>query len=152
MAPPYPHLEGLSGWLILLGLALIFSPFLVISTIFRANLPFISSMGHRSVQSAHPILGVLVFSELIMNTVFIIALVILIILFFRRDHRFPNWTIVYYAGHAVLIALNHMAFTLAIPDSNLAAGRAAVVRAAIGACIWIPYLLLSRRVKVTFIR
>jgi hypothetical protein len=97
-------------------------------------------------------LGLLVFCELIMNVISIICLVILIYLFFRKDQRFPSWTIAYYAGHAGLMGLNHIAFSMALPGTDLSAGRAAVLRAIIGASIWIPYLLVSRRVKATFVR
>jgi hypothetical protein len=149
---PHPHLEGLSGWLILVGFGLIISPLLVLSSIVRVNLPALAAMQDRLTPSPHPILDLLVFSELIMNSIFIIATLALIYLFFRKDRRFPIWMVVYYAAHAVLLALNHLAFALALPNANLNAGRATVVRAFVGACIWIPYLLVSRRVKVTFVR
>jgi hypothetical protein len=143
--------EGIAGWLILFGCGLVLSPLLIMRTIYTVNLPFLYDNKHWTLLSSHPAIAVLIVSEVTMNVLFIICLLYLNYLFFMKKREFPRWMILYRVLHLFLLFITHMAFWALDPSADLARGSAAIARSLLGALIWIPYLLLSRRVKATFV-
>lgn len=148
---PNAHLEGLSGWLIWLGFGLVISPFRIILSIFRVNIPFLFKASHQAYFAGHHLAAVLVGSEIIMNIIFVMSLSFLNYLFFTKKRGFPISMIIFRIVNAVLLLGNHIAFriftTFRSPQATIA-----VAASIIGAMIVIPYLLFSRRVKATFVR
>jgi hypothetical protein len=149
---PYPHLQGLEGWLIVLGLSLLGSLVLIGRTILRVNLPFLLSPGMKTFLGTHRLVAALVASEAIMNAFFLVVLIWLLYLFATQKRSFPSFLIAYYVLHFVLMFCNHVAFRTALPSADLSAGFSAVARAAVPLLVWVPYLLVSKRVKATFVR
>jgi hypothetical protein len=149
---PDPHLEGLSGWLIWVGLALLLAPLRIMSVIYRYNLPFTNDPSNRLLLAGHRASAILVASEIVTNTLFIVILLFLNYLFFTRKRLFPMWMIMFRVLHPCLLILNHLAFRAFGASSNPAKGIFAIVESLVGAAILIPYLLVSRRVKATFTR
>jgi hypothetical protein len=149
---PYQHLEGLGGWLIYFGFGLVISPFLFIRTIFASNLSFLIDPKHQAFLSSHRAFSALIVSEIITNIISLIALIFLNYLFFSKRHLFPKLMIFYLVLRVCLLTFNHFAFQMAAPNIDFAAGSVKLARAFLSCLIWIPYLLISRRVKVTFVR
>jgi len=145
------HREGLSGWLILVGIGLVIAPFRILFIIFGTNLPFLLGSNYQAYLSSHPGTAVLAGSEVLINTLFFTSLLALNYLFFKKKKSFPTYMILYHLLNAILLSINHIAFQMMHPTANLSAGLRTVVQSILGALIWIPYFLVSRRVKATFV-
>ena len=147
---PYPHLEGLSGWLIVVGLGLVLGPIRIVGLIYKVNLPFLLSHKNQPFLASHPATELLVSSEVVTNTLFVVLLLILNYLFFARKRTFPTWMIAYRILNLGLITINHF-LCLAFASSSVSGkGGLSIAGSILGACILIPYLLVSRRGKATF--
>jgi uncharacterized protein DUF2569 len=145
-------LEGLSGWLILVGISLVIAPFRLLLVLFGTNLPFLLGTGNQEYLSSHPLTAALAGSEVLVNVLFFASLLALSYLFFKKKKGFPTYMILYHVLNAILLSINHIAFQALHPTADLSAGLRAVVGSVLGALIWIPYFLVSRRVKATFVR
>lgn len=149
--------EGIpiGGWLVLVGIGIIVTPFYMIYSISLNEFfnleswEFISSPKSEGYNALWSIAFVL---ELMMNVVFVVYLIFLIILFFKRRSTFPIHYISFKIINLVLIVTDYY-LLLQIESDYLVADDSAikaVVKVFIGAAIWIPYMLFSERVKDTF--
>ncbi|WP_058188912.1 DUF2569 domain-containing protein [Terracidiphilus gabretensis] len=142
------HLEGLSGWLILVGIGLVLSPVIILFRIFTVHLRVLINPHMQSYLQTHGTLHALILVEAITNVLLVLMLVWLNYLFFTKRRAFPTFMIFYFVFQCIFIAGDHFAavFLLAKPSSSLT-----LVRTFVAAAVWIPYYLRSRRVKVTFV-
>jgi hypothetical protein len=144
-----PPLIGLGGWLVLLGAGLVIS------------IPrFVLSMGtYYSNVSADlwKRFPTALWGEAILNALVFWLLIYTVVLFFRKSRRFPRFLIVLYISVIALPAvdLGWVSFTLPGAANELNGLGTEEIRSmvvsVVGALIWIPYVLLSRRVNNTFI-
>jgi hypothetical protein len=145
-------LEGLGGWLILIGIGLAVSPFLMLYTALAVNLPVLIGAKYQGFLSTHPALAGLLGFEIITSVIFIAAVLALNFLFYTRKRAFPTYFILYMIAQ-LCVAIGDVAAThLALPSANLTHAYTVIARAVIASLIWIPYFLVSRRVKATFVR
>ncbi len=101
----------------------------------------------------HRLWGPVIALEVVMNVLFIASEAILIFWFFRKSGRFPKAMIAYLFMVFVLVALDYF-LAQAIPavaDQNDAETRGAFIRSGVSCAIWMPYFLVSKRVKATFV-
>jgi hypothetical protein len=153
--PPFQAhdpLEGLSGWLILVGIGLVFSPIRLVRTILAVNLPFLFDAKYQTYLANHRLSAALGASELITNTILLFALLLLNYLFFARKKDFPNFLIAFYLAQVIFLSFDHFSVRALHPTADLTKGAVQLASIFLAACIWIPYLLRSRRVKATFVR
>ena len=157
-APPADHintrLEGLKGWLILPGIAIIASPIRIL--IETRDIWYLFSAWQWSIIADQLETGLLVtiVIEMICNVALIVFALFLIVMFFTRRHTFPRFFIAYFV------------FTLAVTGGDLlvlhllpypgvevdAADLGELTRLAIYTVIWSLYFMKSKRVKATFTR
>ena len=142
------HLEGLSGWLILVGIGLVLSPLIILFRLLTVHLRVLINPHMQSYLQTHGTLHALILVEAITNVTLVLMLIWLNCLFFTKRRAFPSLMIFYFVFQCIFIAADHFAAVslLAKPSSSLT-----LVRTFVGAAIWIPYYLRSRRVKVTFV-
>jgi hypothetical protein len=88
--------------------------------------------------------------ELIINICTIVALVCLNILFFKKKAAFPRSIIIFLVVRFALILIDTLAIERVMHSS--AEDVSGLAWSFIGASIWVPYFLVSRRVKATFVR
>ena len=153
-----PYYNGLGGWLILIGFSLVTGTLAWLG-VFASNLPFFDPNRWADWAAPggalyHPICAWVILAEISYNMVLLVTSVVLLVLFFKKRRTFPLLYIIAVAG----IGIFEVADTIAVdylsrvvpefpkPDYIIAAG--AVFRM----LIWIPYMLMSRRVRSTFIR
>jgi len=148
---PDAHLEGLSGWLIWIGFSLVFAPFKIFNSLLTVSIPFLFKDSNQAYLAKHHAVTILVGSETMTNIIFILSLVFLNYLFFAKKRGFPSYMIVFRTVNVILLIGNHIAFRLFTPFRSPQATNALIV-SIIGAFIVIPYMLYSRRVRVTFVR
>ena len=156
--PLFPNeLKGLRGWLVLLGLGVVLTATTSVAT---AALVFNRIFSNGAWESFitvgsevyDPLFASFLIWEIIYNSAIIIASLYLISFFFSKHYFFPKFYIAFVAVYLILIPLDIWLITLVLPDDYMGVGRAiAVAPNFIALPIWIPYLLLSKRVKATFV-
>lgn len=145
------HLEGLSGWLILVGFGLVISPFLILGSTVVSNLPFVTNVMYRAFLNTHPAVEGLIVFEIATNFIFAAILAALNFLFFKKKRSFPTYMILYLILNSLIVVGDVATAHVLLPTVHTPGSYTGVVRSVLGAMIWIPYLLVSRRVKATFV-
>jgi len=140
----FRNLNGIDGWLILIAISLAFTPFVIARRILRTDLPIMLAYG---TLAAHSV-GV---AFVVRNLMTIAGLVLINILFYLKRRTFPLAMIVYWVWQ-ILTHLGEFALYATVLQERNATTIMRILSPLIGAAIWIPYLLLSRRVKATFVR
>ncbi len=140
-------LRGIGGWLILVGIALISIPLQHVYSLVHYILPLLTSDRYAFMFLRYPALKPLVMCELIVSLVFLAYMVMLNVLFYRKMRPFPYLYIVYISMSLIFGVVDHLGTQAVLHNSS----PKLVIQMFIFACIWIPYLLLSQRVKLTFI-
>jgi len=143
-------LEGLGGWLILVAIQLLLAPLLIMFTIFTVDIPLLFGVRARDYLSLHQGLTAVVTFETLTNIVFLFLLGFLIVLFFRKKRSFPTYMIFFYVLQSVVILADHFWFVAVAPELANKTGSVTLIRPLMAALVWVPYFLLSERVKVTF--
>jgi len=152
-------LQGLRGWLILVGLGLVIAPLVRLRTMgihwkgyFSMNIwELVTTPGN---PAYHPLYGpVLVFE--VLGNVLILGLIFLsIILFFEKRRVFPKVYITLLVTNLLFAVIDHI-FVINIHPRTTAANSLFAFQTfmiAIMTCVWTLYMFRSRRVKATFVR
>lgn len=151
--------EGLGGWLILVGLGLVFTPLRLVAllmpiypSIFRNGAwEMLTTPGS---QAYHPLWAPLIIFEMVGNGILVLVSLALIALFFRRSRRFPKLYIAFLVAGLLFIGLDTWLASIVLPDEPLLDPETAreLARSLIAVVIWVPYMLRSKRVANTFVR
>jgi len=152
------ELKGLGGWLILVGLGVVIGPFRLLFTLVPMYLPFFQDglwEDYTSPTSNYyvPYFDLFIIGEIALNTMIISACFYLIYLFFSKSYLFPRFFIGVMLATLILIPLDAWLFTLLFPSEEMFDPETTVefLRSVIYGAIWIPYMLVSKRVKATFV-
>lgn len=102
----------------------------------------------------HYLWGPLIVYEIVGNLFFAIGAIVLVVLFFTKNHRFPLLMIGFLVLNPVFVILDHFLGNLIpfVADMGDTESYAEIGRAVIGAMIWVPYFMVSKRVKNTFVK
>jgi transglutaminase-like putative cysteine protease len=151
-----PSLEGIGGWLTLVALHHIVRPIAFIyvlitlfPTVFHAEgWRLLTQPGH---PEFHPYWAPVLLFELLYNSLCLIFSILLLILFFMKRAAWPRCYIALFIALFLGVCLDTF-LTHQIPAARgaMAANIRAVVQIIITGAIWIPYCLVSKRVKATF--
>lgn len=90
--------------------------------------------------------------ELASNVAIVVLAVVTAWLFFSKSRRTPAFAIAFYALSAVCLLIDHV-WVGSIPEVASGADASSMkelARAIVVAAVWIPYFLVSKRVKNTF--
>lgn len=144
--------DGIGGWLILVVIGLFVSIIRIGISIFTDILPLLDKLDSIS---NHGGIGALIYFELIINSIFVLYAIVLLILMFNYSRFFPRFIIVFYISNLVFVILD-----LILVSNNPILGQiklggvtySELLRSIIGTSIWVPYILMSKRVKNTFIQ
>lgn len=152
------RLRGLGGWLILVGIGIVISPFFVIGTLLETHLPLFTDgiwaeLTTPGTESYHAFWKPLLLGEVLFNLGAVVFSVHLIFFFFKRHYLFPKtyiaFDLIYFAG--ILLDIGIASLFLGDPILDAEAIEQVCLLLISGA-IWIPYMLVSKRVKLTFVR
>lgn len=148
------ELKGLDGWLILVAIGLVISPFSLIFDLYSIvqayqEIPW-EELDAQAIGTA---LKALVVGEFVVNSILFIFLLLVIRLFFKKHYLFPKAYIVLLVIFLVLIPLDSWLVNLLIPAEEVFDFDTlkSTIRIALQCLIWIPYMLVSKRVKNTFV-
>ncbi|MCK8108367.1 DUF2569 domain-containing protein [Pseudoalteromonas sp. 2CM41L] len=152
------ELKGLSGWLILVGIGVVMGPIRLFATTFPLFQPIFSDGTWEALttvgsEAYSPFWAPLIIGEIVYNVAMFAALIYLAFLFFSKNYRFPFTYILIVVISLIFIPLDSWLVQLAMPDEPFWDPETAkeFFRVLIGGIIWVPYLLLSKRVKATFV-
>ena len=136
----------IAGWLVLPALGLIGALVLDTIELLKSLVSFFKSFG---VDTPYATIGAL-FEMAIVGV--LLAFEAAVAAFFFRKHRWgPRVYILFLLSRLALMAL-YMFIHQLEPQPETADAPKELTRAVVGAMVWIPYFLVSRRVKLTFTR
>ena len=150
--------KGLAGWLVLVGLGVVISPIRLLISYVPIYLPIfrdgtweiLTTVGS---EAYHPLWGPLIIGEVIYNLSIVAFSFYLIYLFFSKHYLFPKFYIGIVVVSLIVIPLDAWFLSFVLPnkpvfdpDTILEFSKVLVV-----ALVWVPYMLISKRVKATFV-
>jgi len=150
--------DKIGGWLILVVIGLILAPIRLLVVLFKDLLPALSAdtwsrLTTPGTEAYHPLWAPLLLFEIIGNCLFIVSPIIIAIFFFQKRRFVPRLIIVLLLANLVFVAIDYFAadlipFVAAQEDMG---SLVELIRVLIACAIWVPYFLVSKRVKGTFI-
>lgn len=151
--------SGLGGWLVIVAIGVVITPFHLAYGILQAY-PGIFRDGTWTAltdpvsPSYHPLWAPVLLTEITINVIFFAVSVLLLILFFRRSWRFPKLYIVFLASHLAFAIADSFSMSIVLPQQPADVLEMARdnFKSFVATMIWIPYMMVSRRVKNTFQR
>lgn len=150
--------KGLGGWLILVGIGVVVAPVRLLVTYIPIYKPIFEDGTWEiltSVESEayHPFWGPLLIGEIVCNSLMFALSLYLIYLFFSKHYLFPRVFIAIVAISLILIPLDAWLVTNIFPEEPMfdPETKKEFFRALLGGLIWVPYMLVSKRVKATFV-
>lgn len=157
--PAHPDFNGLRGWLFLVAFGLLCRPFFMAFGLVDFLHLFRMDSWNQFVQPSgayyHSLWVPVFLGELLINLSLLTLALVLLVLFFQRRRTFPFFFILFLAACAGFSLLDVAAtYPLAqkFPDLGLTENSKVVFQTLLQAALWIPYALISQRVKATFIR
>ncbi len=151
-------LKGLKGWLILIGLGLVLSPWrlalqmgpLFYNMFTDGTFEYLTTPG---TESYHPLWKPILFFEMIYNGIMILSAFFLAFLFFKKHYLFPRAYIGFTILPVIVVPLDAWLGSLVVTNEAMfdPATLKELIGSLLGAIIWIPYMILSKRVKATFV-
>jgi pSer/pThr/pTyr-binding forkhead associated (FHA) protein len=152
------QLNGISGWLIIVAIGIILSPinifvylFPLYSEIFNnGSWEILTTPGTADYS---PFWAPILITEIAVNIGLILLWIYIAIIFFLKKSSFPYIYIGALLFTLAFIVIDAFAVKLVFPNDPVfnADTTKELSRSFIHAAIWIPYILISKRVKATFI-
>lgn len=151
-------LEGIGGWLILVAIGIIVSPLRILALviplyadIFRnGSWELLTTPGN---EAYHPLWLPIILGEITINAVFIIGWITIAFFFFLKKRIFPKVYIGMLLFTLSFIVMDAYAIKAVLPNDPVfdPDTMKELGRTLIASLIWIPYMLVSKRVKATFV-
>ena len=152
------ELQGLGGWLILVGIGVVIRPLILLATTVPVFLPIFldgtwSALTTPGSELYHPYYFPLLLGEMIFNSIMLLALFYLIYLYFSKHYLFPRFFIAIMLASLIIVPIDSWFFTLIDPSEPVFDSDTTreFVRLLVSSVIWIPYMLVSKRVHATFV-
>lgn len=153
------NLEGLGGWLVLVGLGIIISPLRVIGMVFPVYSEMFSNgswgvLTTPGTEAYNPLWAPILLGEMAINGGLVLAWIFIAYLFFSKKKVFPKWYIGMVLFTLAFILIDSLAIKSVLPNEPVfdAETTKEFGRSVIGALIWVPYMFVSKRVKATFVK
>jgi magnesium-transporting ATPase (P-type) len=144
--------QPIGGWLILVALGLVLSPFRMIVDLF--NIPEVYDSQTWANLLALKRYGLFAFTLLthVYNVLFFSYMILIIVLFIRRRSSLPKLIIIFYGVNCFMTVIDSLVGAVVDPSvAHQPAYYRNVFSSIIAAAIWIPYFNTSSRVKETFV-
>jgi len=147
--------KGLGGWLIFVGFGVLLSPFFLMFQLYSqfnwedGTWKLLTTPGTEYFISGF---APLIIFEGIYNSLYLLLSFVLIFLFFKKHYLFPKLYIISLIVPLLVVPIDSILASrimdLEVFDSETSLN---LFKSALGALIWIPYILNSKRVKLTFV-
>ena len=153
------ELSGLEGWLILVGIGVVFTPIRLFLGAWMLYPPIFKDGTWEALTTAgsdayHPLWASLLIGEIAFNVVMLAVSIYMVYLFFSKHHLFPKLFIAVVSISLAFIPLDSWMVESIYPTEGVfdPATTKEFVRTLVVALIWVPYMLVSKRVKATFVK
>ena len=151
--------SGLGGWLILPAIGLLFAPLRILGYLFGDIIPIFQDGAWEVLTTPgsemyHALWAPLIIFETVGNLFFVGFTLVLLVLFFTKSHRFPKLMIAYLVLNLVFVVADTVLaeFIPFIAGEHDPETYKEIARGVFGVVIWVPYFLVSKRVKNTFVK
>lgn len=152
-------LEGIGGWLILVAIGIIITPLRIVTMIIVTYPDLFSSgvwdaLTTPESEAYNPLWAPVIIAELLVNCGLLLAWLYMGYKFFTKSKEFPKWYIGLAIFSLAFIVADALAVSLVLPGEPLfdTDTLGELFRALIMVFIWVPYMLVSKRVKATFVK
>ena len=148
-----PESYGLSGWLILVIVSIVAGLAWNLFVLKETTSLFTGAEAQVFLAAAEPAHFQLSMLEIFVSGCLVLANLVLIGIFFTRHRQFPAAFIMVALFSVAWIITDALLYRSIFPSDPLFDVRNAheFARAAVFALIWVPYMLVSKRVKATFV-
>lgn len=151
------QLDGIEGWLIIVAIGLVIAPFRSAVMMYQTYPEVLEPMVWNALTTPggdayHPLWGPIISAEILINAGLMVMWIIVAYKFFTKSASFTRWFIFMAIASVVFILVDALAIKLVLPNEPLfdADTTKILIQSVIFAAIWIPYMLVSKRVKATF--
>ena len=152
------NIEGLGGWLFFVGLGIVFSPLIIIAQTFSMCSDIFSNgtweaLTTQGLETYNSFWKPIVLGEIAVNCGSVFAWIFIGFLFFSKKKIFPKWYIGILIFSLVFIFVDALLIKLILSSGSIFDNKTKheFSRALIFTVIWSWYMLVSKRVKVTFV-
>jgi len=150
---------GIRGWLILPLVGLGIAPLQISFMLYRNMMPLFTKgywevLTTPGLETYHPLWAPLLMYEIAGRTGFLMFSLVLLGFFLRKSRRLPKLIIICLVLNLLFVAgdLFFSGMIPAIAEQEAAGEGGDLVRALVGVVIWVPYFMMSKRVKQTFVK
>jgi hypothetical protein len=150
--------DKIGGWLLIVAIGLILAPIRLMVVLFKDLLPSLSTdawsrLTTPGTEAYHPLWAPLLLFEIIGNCVFILFPIIIAVFFFQKRRFVPQLIIVLLLANLVFVAIDYFVSDLIpfVAAQEDIGSLVELIRVLIACAIWVPYFLVSKRVKGTFV-
>ncbi|EZP78232.1 hypothetical protein H839_05819 [Parageobacillus genomosp. 1] len=152
-------LQGIRDWLILIAVGVVFAPvFQLFKVAFYYDILTTQTWAFYTDPTApfyQPILKPLLYLQVFGNVSLLILSIVVMVHFFKKKETLPKMLVTFFSSNFLLGSIGYYMVTLIPQDTpieQIARLKSAeeIVIMGIMCIIWIPYLLVSKRVKNTF--
>ena len=150
--------KNIGGWLILVAVGLVLTPFRIIVESYQLFPPIFQDGTFELLTSPdsefyHPLWSSVIIGEIAINIFLLVFIVYLLYLFFNNKASFPNSYIFIALFGFVFILVDAFAVGIVFPSEPVFDKEtlSELLKSAVGIIIWVPYMLISVRVKETFV-
>ncbi|USR65240.1 DUF2569 domain-containing protein [Providencia stuartii] len=151
---PKPELTGIGGWLILPMLGIVLSVIILPFAIYGQNIQVIEywdELTNSQSDTFIPLFKELIYFELLGNAILYTLLLFLCYVFFTKK-KLTIKIYIFFQLFALVLTISDIILAGVLLDLEVEASDIRdIFRALIGCAIWIPYFLVSKRVKNTFV-
>jgi len=152
------NLEGIGGWLILVAIGIIVTPIRLI-VLMMSTYPEIFSTGvwealtTQGGEAYSPLWAPVLIGEILINSGMLLIWLYMAYLFFSKKVVFPKWYIGLVVFSLAFIIADAFAIKLVLPSEPVFDPDTIkeLMRSLFMVVVWVPYMLISKRVKATFI-
>ncbi|MFU8783818.1 DUF2569 domain-containing protein [Aliidiomarina sp.] len=152
------NLQGLRGWLILVAIGVIIAPIRLLSVELPMYTEILNDGTWELLTSAdselyHPLWAPVLITEITFSFVLLLASLYLVVLFFSKHYLFPRVFIAITLAMLIFIPFDSWLVSQVLPEESFIDTQTIrdFSRTVVSAAIWIPYMLVSKRVKATFV-
>jgi len=152
------ELQGLNGWLILVGLGILIAPIRMIVFLYTNYIEIFNTGIWEALTTSGTEFYVVGFGSLLMvevsiNILLLFSTIYLAYLFFTKKALFPKLYMAIVIFSFIFIIIDSYVASLVFPEEKIFDKETLreLAKSAIAVFIWVPYMLTSKRVKATFV-